>query len=114
KIEIDIPETNGRPRCLTEWLRGALTGTDEIVIGSPIPGDEKKIQAATMADAARLISGVKFLVRGWIPFSMVTGIVAEPGVGKSAFVLWLVLTIVTAGKWLNGTQGPRKPARVLW
>jgi hypothetical protein len=45
---------------------------------------------------------------------MITGIVAEPGNGKSAFSLWLARTIVTACMWFTGLRALPKPARVLW
>jgi hypothetical protein len=45
---------------------------------------------------------------------MVTGIVAEPGDGKSAFALWMARTVMTGCDWFNGTKGPANPAYVLW
>jgi RecA-family ATPase len=66
-----------------------------------------------MTDAAKLIAGVKYLVRGWIPFGMVTGFIAEPGVGKSAFALWTARTIMTGDQWFTGAVGPQ-PGSVLW
>src|SRR5262249_40608850 len=86
-------------------------GTDEISIGKVMVGGE---EGCTIEDAAKLIGGVKYLVRDWIPFTMVTALVAEPGMCKSAFALWLARTIVTAGDWFNGSKGPPKPRRVLW
>ena len=77
---------NGRPRKrpsfkerLAEQLR-----PDEFDVGSALPGDEESVRGATMADAAKLISGVKYLLKGWIPYGMVTGVVAEPGVYRIA------------------------------
>lgn len=96
---------------LAEMVRNRPSGTDVIKIGS---GEPVEVQGATMADAAKLIDGLKYLVKGWIPFGMVTGLVAEPGVGKSAFALWLARSIVTGNDWFDGSRGPEKPGRVLW
>jgi hypothetical protein len=91
-------------------------GTDEVEIGSPspiFPGENTEVKGATMAEVAKFLDGIKYLVRGWIPFGMVTGIVAEPGGGKSAFNLWLARTVMTGCPWFNGKSGP-KPGYVLW
>jgi RecA-family ATPase len=97
---------------LGQVLYSALKGTDDIVIGSDAEATD--VEGATMADAAKLIASVLFLLKGWIPFGMITGIVAEPGNGKSAFSLWLARTIVTACMWFTGLRALPKPARVLW
>jgi hypothetical protein len=93
-------------------------GSDAIDIASTIPADladfVETIQGATVADAAKLIAGVKYLVKDWIPYAMLTGLLAEPGVGKSAFALWLVRSIVTGKPWFNDTLGPGRPGKVIW
>jgi hypothetical protein len=115
------PSTNGHPK-LADRLRDPFgriqTGTDEILIGSDLHLLEEEngnVQGATMADAAKLVAGVRYLVREWVPFGMVTGIVAEPGVGKSAFALHAIARpIVTGCQWFTGAKGPPKPGYVLW
>jgi hypothetical protein len=77
-------------------------------------GEPVDITTATAADAARLIRKIKYLLRGYIPFGMITGIVAEPGKDKSAFALWLARTIMTGRPWFNGMPGPRTSRPVLW
>lgn len=68
-----------------------------------------------MEDAAKLVAGVKFLLKGWIPFGMITGIVAEPGVGKSAFTLYgIVRPILTGCDWFDNSKGTGKPGCALW
>ncbi len=60
------------------------------------------------------MAGIKWLVRGWIPYGMVTGLIGQPKDGKSAFVLGgLVRPIITGSHWFNGLPGP-KPGFVLW
>lgn len=44
---------------------------------------------------------------------MITGIVAEPGVGKSAFAMWLARCVMTGQPWFTGRKGPQ-PSQVLW
>jgi len=89
-------------------------GTDEIKIGSNSPSGASDVRGATMEDAAKVVAEIKYLVKDWIPFGMITGLVAEPGIGKSAFALWLARTIVTGNNWFNGSTGPSKPGYVLW
>lgn len=98
-----------------DGARGQESGTDDIVIGSAAPsGEEADVEGATMEDVAKLVASVKYLVKGWIPFGMVTGIVAEPGIGKSALALWLARSVMTGCDWFNGAKGPAKEEFVLW
>jgi len=105
----------GRRPWFAERLAEQLRGTDAIVIGSaesPVPGD---IEDASMADVAKRVAGIRYLVKGWIPFAMTTMLVAEPGKGKSAFALYgLVRPIVCATDWFNGMTGPAKTGFALW
>lgn len=99
---------------LSERMGSSMTGTDHVEIAPPDPDVGDDVVGSTAADAARVIDVIKFLLKGWIPFGMVTGVVAEPGVGKSAFTLWLARTVMIGCDWFNGTQGPTKPSKVLW
>lgn len=102
-------------RSLSDSLkRPAVQGTDQIQIGSEKVAD-MKLRRSSMADVAKLIQGVRYLVRDWIPFGMVTGVIAEPGVGKSAFVLYsLVRAVVTGCDWFNRSSGPKQPGDAIW
>jgi hypothetical protein len=102
----------GSNRSLQEAFDRVQNGTDPIEIGGSVD-TEDDLTTATMADAAQLIASVRYLVRDWIPYGMVTGFIAEPGVGKSAFGLWTAGTIMSGGTWFNGTKGP-EPSYVLW
>src|SRR5580698_5963617 len=70
-------------------INAAKPGTDPIKIAANIadPTPEERLKAFTMANAAKMIDSVKFLLHAWIPFGMVSGVLAEPGIGKSALVL---------------------------
>lgn len=113
-----IPTANGKlptpfQRRLAELEAKRPPGTDELEIGSA--ADPADVRGATMEDAAKIVSAVKYLVRDWVPYGMVTGVIAEPGVGKSAFVLdALAGPILRGGKWFTGARGPGKPGNVLW
>jgi hypothetical protein len=109
-------------------------GTDEVDIGSapPVVASVKRIkipheggfieevtevvppEAASIADAGKKIAEVRFLLKGWIPFGMLTGIVAQPGEGKSAFALTIAKTITTGAPWFNGLLWRGPPGCVLW
>ncbi len=87
---------------------------DDIIIGGSIKESELvNVKAVTMEDAAELIASVRYLVPDWIPYGMVTGFIAEPGIGKSAFALWLARSIMTGSPWFTGAKGP-KPGHILW
>src|SRR5262245_59016481 len=108
-LVVAVPSKNGASQYLAERLR-----SDQVEIGAGVVSTELvEVEGATMADAAKLVAGIKYLVRGWIPFGMVTGLVAEPGVGKSAFALWMARTIMTGCSWFTDTRGP-EPGCVLW
>ena len=92
----------------------SLSGTDRVAIGSARPTGQV-VTAATMADAARIVKEVRFLVKQWVPFGMITGVIAEPGMGKSAFVLYaLARPVLTGCGWFTGMSGPEEPGHVLW
>jgi len=69
-----------------------------------------------MADVMKMVDGIRYLVRGWIAYAMLTMILGPPGVGKSAFVLYgLVRTLIMDGlNWFNRMKGPAKRGYVLW
>lgn len=96
-------------------LEEALRGTDDIEIGLPEDKNspEEKVEVATMTDVAKLIGGVRYLVKDWIPFGMLTGLIGEPGTGKSALALWIARTVMTGEDWFTGLRGP-EPSPVLW
>ncbi len=91
--------------------------SDNVVIGSRRIADveEEKIKVADMGDVADITGDVEWMVNGSIPYGMVTIVLAEPGVGKSAFVFGgPVKSITTGAKFFDGSPGPKKPGYVLW
>ncbi|MCP4539190.1 MAG: AAA family ATPase [Chloroflexi bacterium] len=102
---------------LAQALQRAAKGTDAITIGSQTTATgENKVRTKSMADVATKVDGIKYLVPGWIPFAMLTMLLAPAGVGKSAFALYaLARTIILRNcTWFSGTKGPVKPGFVLW
>lgn len=68
----------------------------------------------TMADVATLVSGVTWLWPNWVPQGLVTLVVADPGVGKSAFVLGCMVKAVTSdSSFIDGTA-PLRRGPVIW
>jgi hypothetical protein len=111
-----MPEVSSKPS-LNELIRKRRKfGTDEIVIGSSSPAPGNEVQAGSMADVMQRVDGIKYLVKDWIPFAMLTMIVAPPGIGKSAFALFALARPIVMGDlfWFNGMKGPIKPSYVLW
>jgi len=116
-----IHEGNGRHSVLgdkrfTDALRRRKFGTDPIEVGSSLGEEIKPIETASMADLKKLIDGIKYLVRDWIPYGMLSMLMGPPGVGKSAFALGgLVRPLITeGGQWFTGAKAPTEPQEVLW
>ncbi len=98
---------------LRDYLRRKLR-CDRVEIGSPLHEYGEEDNTASWEDVRKLVAGIQWLVKTWIPYGMLTGIIAEPKIGKSAFVLGgLVRPIITGCNWFNGLPGP-KPGNVLW
>jgi hypothetical protein len=95
-------------------MRQLMQGTDEIETVAEIT--EPVRPAGNMAQVMKLIAGIRFLVRGWLPFAMLTMVLGPPGVGKSIWVLFaLVRPIICGGlNWFHGLIGPTEPGNVLW
>lgn len=73
-----------------------------------------KRKPTSVADAAKLVAKIKFLVPGFVPFGMVTGVIAQPGHGKSALILGgIVKPILTGAPWFT-QENCNTRGRVLW
>jgi AAA domain len=69
------------------------------------------------ADVANQIDGTRWLVRGWVPYRMLSGTIGEPKAGKSGWVLWnLVRPLITGCDWFTGQPGasPKDWHNVIW
>ena len=115
---VRIPKTSsndcGKPRSgLGRYLNSRIrSGTDDVAIGTE---SDDLIRTASMADVAKIVKGIRWLVQDWIPFGMVTQVVAEPGIGKSAFVLdGLARPIICGTDWFTHAKGPNEPGCVVW
>lgn len=88
--------------------------SDSVTIGSVDYESDEADETASWTDVEETVAGVRWLVPSWLPYGMVTGVIAEPKVGKSAFVLGaLVRPIVCGGNWFNDCIGPGM-GNVLW
>ena len=95
------PSPNGKHSTLGERLKARLSPSLEV--GSPgyIPDENHK--SSSLADAHKFIQGIQWLVPGWVPRGMLTGVVAQSKMGKSAFVLdGLVRPLATGSNWFSG------------
>ena len=116
KPETKQPETR-IGRLLKERI-ASIKVTDQIEIGSEnvSPDDLKDIKTSSMTDVIKRMKGIRYLVPNWIPLAMVTMIVAEPGIGKSAFALYALMRVIVTGGlcWFGGVvKGPAKAGFVL-
>jgi len=85
-----------------------------VSVGSPLYEGGEEDNTASWADVQKLVAGIRWQVRGWVPYGMLTGIIAEPKIGKSAFALGaLVRPIITGCNWFTGHFGP-EPGYAVW
>jgi hypothetical protein len=104
-----------RERILSSLIDEGRLRPDEVVIGHRNYDPENPVETGSWADVAKLVSGVKWLVKGWIPYHMLTGIIGDPKAGKSAFLLWGVIRSIVTGKpFFTGTYGPKRPGYVVY
>jgi hypothetical protein len=99
-------------RAIKQWLAKNLP--DEVAIGmsSYTEGDEDK--TASWEDVAKQVEAVRWLVKDYVPYGMLTGLIAQPKAGKSLFALGaLARPILTGCDWFNGYQGP-EPGYVVY
>jgi hypothetical protein len=64
-------------------------------------------------DVAEIVGNVKWLVPGWVPRSLITGLFARPKDGKSFWALQLAWSIATGRDFLTGIICA-EPAKVIW
>jgi hypothetical protein len=81
-----------------------LQTPDQVEIGGQLNyAEEAGDETGSWAELAEVLRGVKYLVKGWVPYGMLTGVIGQPKAGKSAFLLGgLVGPIVTGGTFFNG------------
>lgn len=96
---------NNRPKAMT---------SDIVKIGMPGWAPPEVDQTSDWEEMATKIAKLKWLVNGWITFGNITGIVAGPKGGKSAFVLDGLVKSIVLGRPLFNGQPARPPAKVLW
>lgn len=87
---------------------------DEVEIGCPTYTEGPEDDTASWEDVERIVKGVRWLVKDWVPYGMMTGIIASPKAGKSGFALGaLAKPIITGSSWFNGVPGP-EPGYVVY
>lgn len=95
-------------------LATSLRQPDVMKIGRdgyiPAPVDD----SASWADLIEANSKVRYLLKGWIPYQMQTGVVGDSKAGKSMFLQWAVVRpIITGCDWFTG-QLAAEPGYVVW
>ncbi len=84
-----------------------------IVSADPEGPDPDRV--ATAADLIKQLPNIRWLWRDWIPYGMVTLLVAPPGIGKSALALFgIVRPILTGDEWPDKQSGPKTTGKVVW
>lgn len=113
----DAPPTESLGGIARAWLKSnELNRPDEVEIGAGVEyTDDPRDETASWEDVAKVVDGIKWLLKGWVPYGMLSGIIAEPKAGKSAWVLWnLVRPLITAEVWFTGQRPFAEPRDVLW
>jgi hypothetical protein len=91
-----------------------MNRADQVVIGTdryiPAPADD----SSSWADLAESNAKVHYLLKQWIPYDMLTGVVGDSKVGKSYFLLSAVVRpIITGCNWFTGQQAA-DAGNVVW
>jgi hypothetical protein len=69
---------------------------------------------SSWADLAEANKKVRYLLKGWIPYDMLSGLVGDSKAGKSMFLLWAVVRpIITGCDWFTGQLGAEQ-GYVVW
>lgn len=76
-------------------------------------GEASKYRPKSAKEVAARHPAVAWLWEGWMPRSMLSLIVAKPGVGKTHWVLDLVRALQQARAWPDGQPGPA-PSATVW
>lgn len=98
---------------LAARLRERL-GPDQVKIGSSDYTATEDDTTGSWEELAAENQRVRYLLKGWVPYSMLTGLVGEPKVGKSAFALWgLVRPVITGRSWFTHQLGA-PPGYAVW
>jgi hypothetical protein len=109
-----VPEPVNRVSSIAEVCSDLLAPGDEVKIGEEGYERSEDDASSNWKVMAAKVGSVKYLLRNWIPYGMLTGIIGEPKIGKSAFVLGaLVEPIITGKDWFTG-QTRSKPGYVIW
>ncbi len=113
-------ETNGEAvaspipggKSLADVLRGAYaTDTVEIKSDQYTPGEEDA--TASWVNVQKIVKGIRWQAREYLPYGMLIGVIAEPKKGKSALALGGVVRAITTGCGWFGMPGP-EPGNVVW
>ncbi len=70
--------------------------------------------AATWADMAKLIGPVEWEWPDWLPSALLTELVADSGVGKSAVALRIAASFLAGWAWPDGAPYRGAKGKVLW
>ena len=102
-----------QPESLAARLR-SLRSADNVSIGSQDYEPSDLHVTASWADVQKIVSGIRWLKRGYLPYGMLVGLIGEPKCGKSAVALGGVVgPIITGCNWFNSLEAP-EPGYVVW
>jgi hypothetical protein len=71
-------------------------------------------ETLSWADLAADNAGIRYLIDGWTPYAMLTGVVGQPKAGKSAFLLGAVVGPIVTGRSFFTGQAVAEPGYVVW
>ena len=99
--------------------KASLAGGDVDVVLAEIsdvperPSEHGNIVSVGADVMMECLESVEWLWQSWIPKGFLTVVAGDPGIKKSALLLYLACTLGAAGKWPDGTQ-PESPGTTFW
>lgn len=92
----------------------SLRSADNVSIGSQNYEASDIHVTGSWADVQKIVAGIRWLKRGYLPYGMLVGLIGEPKGGKSALALGGVVgPIITGRNWFNSLESA-EVGYVVW
>jgi hypothetical protein len=113
-IEPSSPEEAGTPATAQRSERAAVEGVTEVAKDSAPQAPSTPKQERTWADMDRELAPLQWGWQGWLANGLLTMVIADSGVGKSALCLHIASSYMLGNNWPDGSPFEGETGSVLW